>query len=311
MAVPHITNIYPSTGHAGGEAVVRILGGDFADDVSITFGGTAATTIQRVNHALVYATTPVSPLSATESGSGAGSVDVVITNLDSSGEEVPGEEYTVVDGYTYKLPVLAVESDLERVVRELIVGMRRQLIAEVVHFTHLDFSSVSDVVAGRITLTTLPSIALIGPTIIENRVYGTSEYVLGDGERFKVQKRPPLVVDLQFSLIGAANTSRHSLGLLESVLMYFEKTTEITIDRSSSDSTLGTVTFPLDFVPGGLPTVVDAPTESNVMSFSATVGVIGVMLGGFSTTGDIPESDMAMRVVPPPPTTIILDLETL
>lgn len=291
MTVPHVTNIFPATGHSGGQTMIRVLGGGFGENVKVEFDTSESTGVFVYNHALLYAITPISPLSAVETGSGAGLVDVKVTNLDDDGDPIPGEDVTVVDGFTYARPKISVISDLERVVRALILELQRQTISEVVIRRHLDYADTAGIAAGKVQISSLPCIVLVGPTVIENRIYGTNEPIRAQGERFLVERRPGLTIDLQFSLIGATNKSRHHLGLMESVLAFFEKNTEISILRDPNDSSKGYVSYELDFVPGGFPVTVEAPNDSNVSSFSGSVGIIGVTVEGFSVIDTLPESD--------------------
>jgi hypothetical protein len=302
MAVPTITNIYPSTGHSGGQTLVRFLGGGFAPYVGVTFGGASAPRAFMVKKGRAYAVTPKSPLSASETGSGAGAVDVVLTNLDSDGDPIGGESVTVVGGYTYVRPRMGPESFLLRVVKALILELQRQVISEVVHSRHVDYAGSADVALGRVQTSTLPAVALVGPQLFENRVYGTNERTRTQGEHYLIDRRPPLTVDAQFSVIGAADKSHSGVNLQEAVAMFFEKNSCLTLDRDGSDPTKGEISFELDWVPGALPVIATGPDDSNVTSFTGTCTITGVILEGFSTIDDVPESDMAIGPVAPPPT---------
>lgn len=309
MTVPHVTNIYPNTGHSGGRAIIRVLGGGFADNVKVEFDTAEAVEVMIYNHAKLYAITPISPLRAAETGSGAGAVDVVITNLDEDGNPIGGETVTVTDGFTYKRPTFAKAGDLERVIRALIIELQRQVTSEVIIRRHADYADSAGVTAGKVQISSLPCLALIGPTPVENRIHGTNEPFLAMGERFYIKRRPGLTVDLQFTLIGAANKTRIGLGLLEATLAFFEKNTELSILRDPNDSSKGYFSYELDFVPGGFPVIAEAPNESNVQSFSGSVAIVGVTIEGFSTIDDLPESDFVLEPVGPPPSDGVTFLE--
>lgn len=312
MAVPTVTNIYPNGGHSGGETLVRILGGGFGPDgVSVTFGGKAARKVALINHALVYAWTPISPLSAAETGAGDGLVDVAIQNLDTNGEAVPGELVTVVDGFEYRMPSFAKKSCLEHVVRTFQGELRRQVWREIILRRHTDYADAAGVVALKVQISMVPCIVLIGPQIVENDVYRTNRPTQALGERFLINRRPSLTVDFQFGLIGAADKERHHLGLQEATLGFFKKNTTLRVDRDPDDLSKGAVLFEMDWVPGNLPVIVEAPDVPNIGVFTGTVSIIGVVLEGFSTIDEVAESDFVNEIVGPEPNLVIRAPEQL
>jgi hypothetical protein len=307
MAVPTVTNIYPPRGHAGGKALVRILGGGFAENVSVTFGGVEARDVRYVNHALLYVVTPISPLQDATTGAGDGDVDVVIQNLDEDGNPVGGESVTVTDGFEYRMPSFAAKSTLERISLRLREELRRQVWREVILRRHTDYSR--DAAAIQVEFSTLPALALIGPQIVPNPVYKRNTKTLVQGERFLVNRQAPLTVDLQFGIVGGWNKDRHGFGLTEATMGFFKKNTRLQVDKVEGDPSQGHVLFDMDFTPGNLPTIVAAPNESNVSAFSGTVAIIGVILEGFSTIDELPESDFFDELVGPAPVVSITTLE--
>lgn len=309
MTIPHVTNIYPTKGHSGGDSLVRILGGGFAENVLVEFDSAEAKRVSWINHALLYVVTPISPLSAAETGSGAGLVDVKITNLDDNGDPIPSEDVTVVDGFTYVRPTLAKVSDFQRIVAALILELQRQVISEIIIRRHLDYADSAGIAQGKVQISSLPCLVLIGPSTVENRIHGTNEPFRELGERFYIKRRPGLTVDLQFVIIGAANKSKHSLGLQEATLAFFEKNTELSVLRDPDDSSKGYVSYELDFVPGAFPAIAEAPDASNVSSFSGSVAIVGVTIEGFSTIDELPESDFVLGPSAPPPTDGVTFLE--
>lgn len=300
MAVPTITNIYPARGHAGGRTLVRILGGGFSEDgVAVTFGGKAARSSFVVNHALCYAVSPISPLKDATTGAGGGDVDIAVQNLDGNGDAVPGEVVTVSDGYEYRMPSFARPTTVERATLRLREELRRQVWQEVIIRRHLDYSR--DAGALQVELSTLPAIALVGPQVVRNGVYQRNDTSEVQGERFLMSRLPPMTVDLQFGLVGAWNKDRHGFGLMEAIMGFFKKNIRLQVDRVDGDPGQGHVLFDMMFTAGGLPAVVSAPNESNVEAFSGTVAIIGVILEGFSTLDELPESDFFAELIGPPP----------
>jgi hypothetical protein len=305
MAIPTVTNVYPAQMHSGGKGLVRILGGGFAEDIAITFGGVTARRVMRVNHALTYTVPPISPLQDATTGAGDGSVDIGIQNLDENGDPVIGEVVTVTDGFTYQMPKFATNTTVERVFLRLREELRRQMWREIIHRRHADYSR--DGSAVYVEISSLPAIALIGPQVVFNPVYHSNHKNCLQGERFIVARQAPITVDLQFGLVGAWNRDRHGFGLLESTIGFFKKNIRLEVDKVDGDSAQGQVFFDMQFTLGGLPAIVSAPNESDVSAFSGTGAIVGVILEGLSSLDELPESDFFHELVGGPP---VIDIDT-
>jgi hypothetical protein len=84
-APPTVTDIAPVSGPSAGSTPVTITGTGFIDGATVTFGGTAGTSVAFVSSTTITAMTPAHA---------AGAVDVVVTN--------PDTQYgTLVNGFTY------------------------------------------------------------------------------------------------------------------------------------------------------------------------------------------------------------------
>ena len=87
---PSISTVAPSTGGAEGGTLVTITGSGFADGATVTFGGTAATSVVVASADLIRAVAPAHA---------AGVVDIVVTNDDSqAGALSGGFTYTAASG---------------------------------------------------------------------------------------------------------------------------------------------------------------------------------------------------------------------
>jgi len=85
-AAPTISSVTPSSGPTTGGTSVTIKGTNFASSVTVTFGGTNATNVVRVNATTITARTPAR--------ASAGSVAVIVRNPD-------GQQATLAGGFTY------------------------------------------------------------------------------------------------------------------------------------------------------------------------------------------------------------------
>jgi IPT/TIG domain len=88
---PTVSSLSPSSGSTAGGTAVTITGTNFAAGATVTFGGTAATSVVVVNSTTITATTPA--------GS-AGAVTVTVTNLGS-------QSGSLTNGYTYVVTAIS------------------------------------------------------------------------------------------------------------------------------------------------------------------------------------------------------------
>src|SRR5262249_54588382 len=126
MAVPSITSVTPSSGPTGGSLLVEIAGAGFRPPDPPPATGPVPASILTVR--VVVGAQPARAvrviaadrLSCVLPAADAGPVDVTVQNLDAAGAPIPGEETTLVGGFTFILERLTPESDLARLVRTLI-----------------------------------------------------------------------------------------------------------------------------------------------------------------------------------------------
>ncbi|MEU4513227.1 IPT/TIG domain-containing protein [Nonomuraea wenchangensis] len=81
---PTIASISPATGAAAGNTLVTVKGGNFSVGTTVTFGGTAATSVTVVNETTLTCRTPAKT---------AGAADVVVTNDSASATRTGGFTY--------------------------------------------------------------------------------------------------------------------------------------------------------------------------------------------------------------------------
>lgn len=305
MAVPSVTNIYPNYAHAGGEALVRILGGGFQappdptstyvtrgavyPTVEVLFDGVASPSVTVVNRALMYVVVPVSPLADAKTGSGAGTVAITVRNIDETGAAISSETVTVANAFTYRALKLTDASDLSRLVRAFIREMKRQIIPEVVYSPHTDYDADTGDQLNIVSTATLPALALIGPTLQENRFFSTNEraYVAGHGRQ--VRRRSPLTVDVRFSILGIGDKSLTTVNLQAAVLRFFDKNRYLHVLHDAADPSAGYASFEMGFDQGGAPSIAGAGDDANVRTFESRIVIKGFdieTLAGFDSLTD-------------------------
>jgi hypothetical protein len=284
MAVPYITNISPNSGHTSGETQVRILGGNFqvpavgsgsTPTVTLTFGGVSADKIQVVNSALMYARVPSSRITSSSDRSGTGAVDVVLSNIDSAGVLIPGETVTVSGGYTYQGWSITSRSDLQRLVENFIIELRRQVIDEVAINKHTDYDSATGDGLNIVDIAKVPALVLIGPSITENRFYSLNENeVISLSDGTTLSRRPGYTVDVEFEILGVSDRDIDRINLEQQLLVFFHKNKFLRFECTEGDASTE-IQLEMDWVPGLQPKITDISNNSNILEFSGNVVIRG------------------------------------
>jgi hypothetical protein len=241
MAIPVVHRVEPSVGPAAGGNLVRVAGDGFAPRVRVRFGTAPAHLVRAWVHAGLW-TLEVSP-----PAHDAGEVDLAVENLDATGVPVPGEIVTARGAYEYQRPQLVEESDLARLVRTLIRGLKREVLSNVHVAVHIDHD---DTPADGLRVTTMaqvPSLVLSGPSVRPSSAYRTAEPIdaeLRAGEVLRYRRR--LTVDLAFTITGASRSTVEVLGLLTATSHFISRNPWISMLRDPTRPGLGLVRWDVD-----------------------------------------------------------------
>lgn len=315
MAIPTVIRFLPAgqpvgtpaEGPTGGRSLIEIYGDGFrvptipeansgpsgptsagivvsevAKTVSVTFGGVEALQVDVIKSNVLRVTSPISPIAVTSPEYGAGSVDVVIQNLDDSGVAIPGESVTIAGGWTYRRVRLdgTADSDLLRMVKSFIEEWKRQVIPEVIFTSHTDWDS--DISTPEIEVAKMPAIILNLTGLPENRFYSCNvgEEVKISDDRIE-QRRKSKTVDLQFEVIGISDNPMEVLNLLALATDFMERNPNVYVIKDPSDPT-DTAELELEFQPGqdfGLRT---RPNSSNIHFFTGAIVIKGFTSNGLA-----------------------------
>ncbi|TBR17483.1 MAG: hypothetical protein EPO57_09120 [Chitinophagaceae bacterium] len=294
MPVPTISSVTPNAGLTGGKRLVAIAGTNFQlppapapfgvttppnPSVEVLFGGVKGTDVRVLTTGLLHVTTPIHD---------AGLVDVVVRNIDQNGVLVGAETVTSVGAFTFARPDLNTgptnESDFTRLVRNLILELRRQVVDNVELTVHTDYDD-SPSGANVAMLSTLPGLVLSGPALRENRFFSMNEprvRSLGGGQYQDL--RPPYTVDLVFTLIGVDDSTPRLLNLMKETVGFFQRNKVLRIPRDVALPNGEQVEYEMEIEPDGDFDVQGGPNNSNVRNFSGTFAIRGF---------DIDDPDMA------------------
>lgn len=246
--VPSIYTITPDEGLASGRAVATLTGWGFnlppeppsgyvGDDVTppvaVLVDGRAADAVAVINSTEIqflvpeYLGTP---------GAMSAAVDVVVKNLDSSGDPVPLEEATLEGGFTYKHPDLTTPSNIEWITRCFLRMLRRNIVDSVSISSSPDYSSAP---ATQVTFVSgLPAVSVAGPTVRENKVLRDNETTVDDfSGSGKTRKNAPYTADVLYDIMVIGRNKIESQNLKEAAIRYFRRRPIFAFQAGPSDTT--------------------------------------------------------------------------
>ena len=320
MAAPTITSVTPSTGPGRGGTLVEIIGTNFVPQVVLPGPGVSSPlkNTAQVLFGTVDSIIPPAVVSATRiivraPAADIGAVGVTVNNLDAFEVPIPGETVTLAGGYTYIRPPLLAESALTYVIRSFIKELKRQTISEVVYsFGQTDFADPAGALV-QLKIASLPAIALMGPRMPQNRFYSLNQLPEEQDNEDPllatsfVQRREPLTVNLEFTIVGMADTPTETLNLSNVVGLFFHRNKFFSVLRDPGDPSKGKARYELDWVTNARSLdFAGTPNESNIGSFTGTVHIIGFDLDELA---GIVDDAVILKGTPIDEDGIILELE--
>jgi hypothetical protein len=278
MAVSTLTAITPTSGPTSGGDLVRLTGTGFAAQVAVTFAGVPAVVLAVRAEAGAFVADVRTPAQAEAV------VDVTLRNLDASGAPVPGEEATLAGAYRFLRPRIVQEADLTRLVRALLRELKRQVIANVSMTVSIDYDDTTVDGMNVVAISKLPSLVLSGPRVAENRFFSTNEphedVVPGPAGPELLRRRPPLTVDLVFTLTAASDRTVELLNLMAAVATFLNRNRWVELPRDPGDPSAGDVRWEMD-PEGDFQTRLDGPDD--VRAFTC-----GFLVRGFDLDEGLP-----------------------
>lgn len=301
MSVPTIASVTPAVGPTGGWTLVQVEGTDFrlpdpppptgiapvaGPTVAVLFGTTPARLVRVFRSTLLVALTDTHD---------AGAVNVVVKNLDNAGVPIPGEQATLLNGFTYTRPKLTDEDHLTRLCRYFIRELKRQVMENVVPAVHTDYANLPG--SGVAMPATLPALIVAGPELAEDRFRSLNEEPqLERASTVFDRHRVPLTVDLSFTIVGVSDSTDELLNLLAATRQCFHRTKRLGMLRDEADPSKGTVLYEMDVPLGGDFKVATQANESNIRNFTGTVVVYGYDMEGLAGFYDDTIRDRGGRV---------------
>ncbi len=282
MAVPTITSISPAVVFSGGQ-MITITGTNFRTayppgpatgplptpppTVSVTVGGRAAqrVTVPSTTQVLCW----VRPLDP------AASVSVTLKNLDSAGAPLSGETVTVTNQLAVKRVDLAIEANLTRLERSLMMELRRQVIANVLKTAAVDFDGTPTGVFDSVDVATLPALAIQGPQSVDDYFYAGDPTTVVTGSEF-AQRSTAKTVNLTYRFVAMDNKQVRNMNLMAVMMQFLQNNKFLELQRDEADASKGVVEYEMEQV--GEFTTFTGSSVSDIRGFSGSLVIRGFQL---------------------------------
>lgn len=298
-APPTVSAVTPASGNTRGGNMVVItgtnfllpappvaagyLGGAAPRTVKVSFEGVEAPWAEAASATSIYATVP--EWRGTTPQTWPLALDVRVANLNTNGSERTGEVATRVDGYALTRLELARECYLQRVVRELLRLLKRHVADNVGIALGRDYDD--DTTDWARLRATAPCLTLAGPTSELNRFYSLNmepdEEDPLDAARW-LRRRPPVTVDLGFTVRGYAHAMEHLYAMGQALLLTFRDIVRLRVLRDPANEAAGFVEYEVEVAWEAHPGFTSAPSVDDLFYFDARLLIRGVHLDDESGT---------------------------
>lgn len=286
MAIPTVSIVSPTAGPVSGLQLVVIGGTGFAlppappatgpvptppPSVSVVIGGRQATRVDVLSSTELHVITPALP---------AGVHDVVVQNNDAFGIPVSGETVTAVGAYTARRPDFRSKCwSVERVMRQLVLLLREQVLDNTVVTTHTDYDGSPTDGENVVEVAVLPAVVVGGPTLTENRFYADTASRTEGGPGGVVRQLPiAWTGDAVFTIAAISDSTVELLGITQALVAVAERFPLLELLRDPDDQTKGYIRYELEMPLDAGPRVVSTPSNSNVRMSVCSVVVRGIEL---------------------------------
>ena len=268
MAVPTITSITPDNGSTRGLNVVQIVGTNFSmpPDPPLDSSGPAFQSIKvEFGSLLSLEAFAITPTLATakvptyiddDMAEGGDAVTVTLTNLDSAGAEIAGENVTF-DFYTYERPLFTEQQVGEYVLNQFIKYLRRHVTPNVWQTMGRSYSEGNDQVNEKIKQAKLPLIWINGVDFEFNQLaqqMSNPEFETSATEFNEF--RPPTAVDIVMSSIQIYSRAEHPreiFALSQAFLNALKDVPMLDCDPPGYDTERSVYSYPMSIPADGSP----------------------------------------------------------
>lgn len=285
MAVPSITLITPDAAVADGTELAYVTGADFADNVEVRFGEAVAEVLGVIDEGPDRVALVRVPKFEPDPGddpntADPGLVDVSIQNLDVGGLPVPGEVDVSADAFTMTRTPTTQPSDLSRLIGQLILLLRREVVSRVTPGVAVDFDPDTGDGIRVVEVASTPAIILAGPKMTPAPIWRQQdlrEEVVPVGPADVLETRSPgLAYHLEFALnlVTEAGAKRQLHNMIGAVGRFLNANRRLSMLKVDGDPDSGTLRWPM--VAGQVRTTMSTDQRPNVAVWEVTI--LGVQI---------------------------------
>jgi hypothetical protein len=240
--------------------------------MTVTFNGVAATQVYVYTATTLTCVVPAYEGTVASLETGA-DVDIVLTNIGP-----PEESVTEVGGFSFVRNDLTRDGTLQRIVRYLLQKMKREIIANIMPFTSVDYDKSSGDSLNIVHLAEVPGIGIFGPEDVDDPEFrdnddlettsGGTDYVYYDKPEFSR-------LIFTASIVSQGDLKEH-LNLTQDLKVFFKRNPWLNIIKDDNDATKGYVELPLYLLSG--PSRGGSPNGSDIINSNASFEIRGVAI---------------------------------
>lgn len=161
-----------------------------------------------------------------------GPVAIQIQNIAEDGSAIAGEAVTDTRSLIAERVDLTKRADLTRVANTLVKELQRQVIANVMLTTSVDWDGGEQIELAELNIASLPAICVMGPALDENRMYATLRPVLKEPDGRYSRRRTFDAYDLRFRVLVLDQFEQRLLNLLALIVQFFKSNHTLRVARS-------------------------------------------------------------------------------
>ncbi len=284
MAVPVVASISPTSAVADGSEFAYVIGTGFADAVEVRFGEAVAAVEgvfdEGANRVALVRVPKAAPGAGEDPNTfNPGVVDITLQNLDEDGLPIPGEVDVIVDAFTMTRTPTSAPGSLSRVVGQLLLLLRREVIANVTFGVAVDYDADADDGVRVVEIANTPAIVVSGPSMTVSRVWrrmDRREAEAGSLADVTEAKAPAMAYDIALSLNIAteAAAKRQLYNLIDAVGRCLNRNKLLSMLAVDGDPESETLRWPM--VAGGVRTSMSDGVRPNVAVWELTI--LGVQI---------------------------------
>ncbi len=294
-----VTSASPSTVASAGRSMVEIIGTGFrqqtvapatstgplpapAPSVRVFFGTDEALRVRVASATRLLVTLPPHDV---------GTFDVDVVNVDDFGAEL--ERGTLTNGIVFERPNLTGDGDLVRIIRTLIRELKRQVVAEVVLTTSVDWDDLPIELPRETAVAKVPALWLTGPKLRSSSGVETQNYpTVEEGATSASESRSPRTVDLVFGYNVIAESAIVTLNFVQAATSFMNRNKTLSVVRDPSNTALGVIEYVMELESDF--DMDSTPNEDGLYSGQATISIRAVDILGMPNF----ESDLVTDIHP-------------